>query len=74
MYYHLYTFWGKYKLLFIKQFGFANNHFTSHALIGLIDPIKIYLDDNYFVCEALSDLQKAFDTVKHEIVLVKLDF
>ena len=33
-YSRLYAFFTEYKLLF-KQFGFKNNHFTSHALINL---------------------------------------
>ena len=65
----------KYKLLFKEQFGFRNNHSTSHALISLIDLIKKYLDDDFFiVCGVFIDLQKEFDTVKHEILRVKLDF
>ena len=46
IYSRLYTFLTKYKLLFKKQFGFRNNHSTSHALISLIDRIKKYLDNN----------------------------
>ena len=64
----------KYKLLFKEQFGFRNNHSTSHALISLIDLIKKYLDNDFFVCGVFIDLQKEFDTVKHEILRVKLGF
>ena len=71
MYSCLCAFLTKYKLLFKKKFGFTNNHYTSHVLIDLITK---YLDNNYFVCGAFVDLQKAFNTVKQEIVLVKLDF
>ena len=74
MYSRLYAFLTKYKLLFKMQFGFTNNHSTSHALISLIDLIKKYLDNDHFVCGVFIDLQKAFDTVYHEILLVKLDF
>ena len=74
MYFRLYTFLKKYKLLFKKQFGSRNNHSTRHALISLIHLIKKYLENGYFVCGVFIDLHKAFDTVNHEILLVKLDF
>ena len=74
MYSRLYAFLTKYKLLFKKQFGFRNKHSTSHALISLIDLIKKYFDNDYFICGVFINLQKAFDTVNHEILLVILDF
>ena len=64
----------KYKLVFKEKFGFRNNHSTSHALISLIDLIKKYLDNDFFICGVFIDLQKEFDTVKHEILRVKLVF
>ena len=47
---------------------------TLQALISLIDLVKKYLDNDYFVCGVFINLHKAFDTVKHEILLVQLDF
>ena len=64
----------KYKQLFKKQFGFRNNHSTSHILISLIELIKKYLDNDYFVYGDFIDLQKTFDKVNYEILLVKFDF
>ena len=64
----------KYKLVFKEKFGFRNNHSISHALISLIDLIKKYLDNDFFICGVFIDLQKEFDTVKHEILRVKLGF
>ena len=74
MYSRLYAFLTKYKLLFEKQFRFRDNHSTSHALISLIDLIKKHLDNDYFVCGVFNLLQKAFDTVNHEILLAEVDF
>ena len=74
MYSRLYAFLTKYKMLFKKQFGFRNSTFTGHALISLIDPIKKHLDKDCFVCGVFIDFQKAFDTVNHEFLFVKLDF
>ena len=64
----------KYKTLFQKQFGFGNNHSTIHALINIVDLIKKYLDNDYFVCGIFIDLKKAFDTtVYHDILVAKYD-
>ena len=72
MYSRLYSFLTKFQVLFRRQFGFRNKHSTNHALISLVDLIKKYLDNNYFVCGVFIDLQKAFDTVNHDILLSKL--
>ena len=66
--YRSYSFLSKYKILFKKQFGSSNNHSTMHALISLVDLIKKHLDNEYFACGIFIDLQKAFDTVDHDIL------
>ena len=73
MYSRLYSFLTKYKMLLKKQFGFRNNHSTIHALISLVDLIKKHLDNDFFVCGIFIDVQKAFNTVNHDILLAKLD-
>ena len=52
----LYAFLTKYDLFFKKQFGFRNNHSTSHAWVSPVDLIKKHLDNYYFVCRVLIDL------------------
>ena len=74
MYSGFYVFLTKYKLFFKEQLGFTKSHSKSHALISPTDLIKEYLDNDYFVCGVFIDLQKAFDTVNHDILLAKLDF
>ena len=63
----------KYNVLFKRQFGFRNNHSTNHASVRLVELIKKYLDNNYFICRVFIDLQKAFDTVNHKMFLAKLE-
>ena len=72
MYNRIYSFLCKHKLINTTQFGFRSKHSTEHALISLIETIKKYLDDGEIVCGVFIDLQKAFDTVNHEILLEKL--
>ena len=72
MYNRIYSFLCKHKLINTTQFGFRSKHSTEHALISLIETIKKYLDDGEIVCGVFIDLQKAFDTLNHEILLEKL--
>ena len=47
---------------------------NTHALINLNESIRQTLDKGSFVCGIFVDLQKAFDTVDHKILLHKLEF
>ncbi|MCP4484330.1 MAG: reverse transcriptase family protein [Flavobacteriaceae bacterium] len=60
-------------VLFSMQFGFRSGHSTEHALISLTESIKTTLDNKRLGCGIFIDLQKAFDTVNHEILLNKLE-
>ena len=60
------------KVLYKKQFGFQKNFSTAHAVISLIENIEKAIDNKMFVCGVFVDLQKAFDTVDHNILLHKL--
>ena len=44
-----------------------------NALINLTENIRQALDEGYTGCEMFVDLEKAFDTVDHEIFLAKLN-
>ena len=58
-------------IIYDLQFGFRRNHSTSHALISITEQIKQSLDRSDFACGIFVDFQKAFDTVKHDILLKK---
>ena len=60
--------------LYSLQFGFRQKHSTTHALINITEKIREALDQNKVSCGIFVDLQKAFDTVNHEILLYKLNY
>jgi len=68
----VYSFLHKYSLLYQYQFGFRHHHSTSLALIELCDNLYSHLDQHEVVVGMYFDLQKAFDTVNHKILLQKL--
>ena len=72
MYEHLYKFLEKHEILYILQFGFRASHSVNHALVSLT-ATKNSLDNRKFGCGIFIDLQKAFDTVNHYILLMKLE-
>ena len=64
----------KNNLVFEKQYGFRSNYSTNHALISITERIKDFVDSGNYVCGIFIDLEKAFDTVNHEILCEKLNF
>ena len=70
----LYIFLENNNVLYDKQFGFRNKHSTTDALIEIIEKIRDAFDKKQFACGIFIDLQKAFDTVNHDILLAKLNY
>ena len=68
----LYTFCEKHHILYKHQFGFRRNHSTSLALIKIMDTCYKNFDAKMKGIGIYFDLQKAFDTVDHNILLKKL--
>ena len=61
-------------VLFNHQSGFRKAHSTETCLINLTDTIKKKNSKGNYVGMLLLDLQKAFDTVDHQILCKKLEF
>ena len=72
MFTRVYKFLEKYNCIYDLQFGFRQKHSTNHALINITETIRSALDNNKTACGIFVDLQKAFDTVNHEILIEKL--
>ena len=51
------------------KFSFRQKYSTSDTLIHFIDKIREQLDCGNFACRIFVDLQKAFDTLDHDIFI-----
>ena len=58
--------------MYTNQFGFRNLYSTNHVLITITEKIRKAIDNGEITCGVLLDLQNAFDTVDHKILLSKL--
>ena len=57
------------KLIYNKQFGFRSNHSTSHALRNNTEFLKEKLDSGPHVGGIFIGLEKAFNTVNHDLFI-----
>jgi Reverse transcriptase (RNA-dependent DNA polymerase) len=72
MYNRLIPFLTKHNDLYKYQSGFITNYSTALTLTEVVDNIYAKLDNQEYVIGIYLDLQKAFDTVYHEILHYKL--
>ena len=73
MFSRIYSFLTLHNCIYELQYGFRAKHSTMHALVSITEKIRDSLDAGNFACGIFIDLQKAFDTVDHDILLKKLD-
>ena len=71
---HMLSFMGNNNILNENQHGFRSKHSTLTALTHLLNHVTSALDNNKFMLGLFLDVAKAFDSLKHEILLKKLEF
>ena len=69
----LLSFFNQNSILQDTQYGFRKKHNTIHAVLDVITQLYDNIANNKFSCILTLDLKKAFDTVKHDILLGKLE-
>ena len=72
MYNRVISFIGKHNVLYPYQFGFKKQHSTYMAITIMLEQITKALDNNKHVIAVYLDFAKAFDTVDHDLLMLKL--
>ena len=65
---------GQYMETFLSKYlcGYRKGYSVQHALIALLETLRISLDNKGFGGAILMDLSKAFDTLNHDLLIAKL--
>ena len=67
------NFFCKHSVLLPTLYGFRANYSTSHALTDVLTSLYDNINDENYTALLLLDLKKAFDTVDHKTLLIKVE-
>ena len=73
VYLHLVSHMELNEVTYIKQFGFRKGHSTTDAFLVLLGEILQSFTKDFKLLAVYIDLQKAFDTVSHALIIKKLE-
>ena len=68
----LFNYFTENKIFYENQYGFRSQHSTEMAALELVDRITSAMDIKQTSLNIFLDLSKAFDTLDHQILLLKL--
>ena len=60
--------------LYKHQYSFRHRYSRKYPLITVTGKVRQALDSKEFICVVFLDFQKAFNTIKHHILLEKLKY
>ena len=60
-------------VIYPRQYGFRKDNSTIEAIMNLVGESLLGFDNNQMILSVFFDLKKAFDTVSHKLILLKLE-